>query len=141
MKKILFYNADKVLNIKDKKKLKSFLPVIFTDANKLLSSINYIFCSDSYLLGINQEFLNHDFFTDIITFDLSETNSPIIGEIYISIERVKDNASLLAKSFNEEIHRVIFHGSLHLCGYVDKSKQDIVKMRRAEDYYLSLYFN
>jgi rRNA maturation RNase YbeY len=141
MNKIQFYNGDKGLNIKNKKKLKSFLPVIFTDANKSLTSINYIFCSDSYLLGINQEFLKHDFFTDIITFDLSETNSPIIGEIYISIDRVKDNASLLAKSFNEEIHRVIFHGALHLCGYTDKRKQDIEKMRRAEDHYLSLYFN
>jgi rRNA maturation RNase YbeY len=140
MHKVEFYNNDRVLNIRNKKKLKAFLPVLFTDSNKLLHSINYIFCSDSYLLNINKEFLRHDFFTDIITFDLSEENNLIIGEIYISIDRVKDNAIYLNKSFNEEIHRVIFHGALHLCGYTDKKKKDIEIIRRAEDLYLNRYF-
>jgi rRNA maturation RNase YbeY len=141
MNTIHFHNADCILNIKNKKTLKRFLPILFTEANKSLDCINYIFCSDAYLLNINKEFLQHDYLTDILTFDLSNDKISIIGEIYISIDRVKDNASIFGKSFNEEMHRVIFHGALHLCGYKDKKINDIKTMRRAEDFYLAKYFN
>jgi len=90
------------------------------------------------LLEINQQFLNHDFYTDIITFDLSEKDSTQ-AEIYISIDRVKDNAKSLGTSFKSEIHRVIFHGALHLCGYKDKPGVEQVKMRQKEEFYLSKY--
>jgi rRNA maturation RNase YbeY len=141
MNSVQFYNADRVLNIKNKRKLKIFIPIIFNDSTKNLDNINYIFCSDEYLLGINKEFLQHDYFTDIITFDLSEDKNCIIGEIYISIDRVKENALMIGKSFVEEIHRVIFHGALHLCGYKDKKPKDIITMRSAENFYLTQYFN
>jgi probable rRNA maturation factor len=92
------------------------------------------------LLNLNQQFLKHDFYTDIITFDLSTTGKAKEGEIYISIDRVRDNAKKLNTSFNKELHRVIFHGALHLCGYKDKNKIQQQEMRKWENYYLELYF-
>ena len=136
---VQFHNADRNLILKDKKRLKLFLPLIFTDANKAVGTINYIFCSDHYLLQINNEFLQHDFYTDIITFNLSDKKKEITGEIYISIDRVKDNAQQLNQRYTNEIKRVIFHGALHLCGYKDKKPNDIKTIRRAEDYYLLRY--
>jgi probable rRNA maturation factor len=100
--------------------------------------VNYIFCSDHYLLQINKQFLQHDYFTDIITFDLSVTDV-IEAEIYISVDRVRDNASTLKVSFEDEILRVIIHGALHLCGYKDKKKSEIEKMRNREGHYMRLY--
>ena len=133
---VQFYNADRNLILKDKKRLKLFLPQIFTDSNKVLATVSYIFCSDDYLLQINNEFLQHDFYTDIITFNLSDNKKEITGEIYISIDRVKDNALQLKQHYTDEIKRVIFHGALHLCGYKDKNPNDIKTMRRAEDFYM-----
>ena len=106
---------------------------------KGLERLDYLFCSDSYLLEINRKFLNHDFYTDILTFDLSNNPKLTIGEIYISVDRVKENAMELSNSFKEEIHRVIFHGALHLCGYKDKLKADILIMRQMENRYLAKY--
>ena len=91
------------------------------------------------ILEINRQFLKHDFYTDIITFDLSEGSSTM-AEIYISIDRVKENASKMGVSFKSELHRVLFHGVLHLCGYKDKSARDIKIMREKEDFYLFQYF-
>jgi rRNA maturation RNase YbeY len=102
--------------------------------------LNYIFSSDKTLLNINRRYLKHDYYTDIITFDLSENSRQIIGEIYISVERVKDNAEKLRLSMVSELHRVIFHGALHLCGYNDKMKADMEKMRDREQHYLGKYF-
>ena len=136
---VQFYNADRNLILKDKKRLKLFLPQIFTDSNKVLATVSYIFCSDDYLLQINNEFLQHDFYTDIITFNLSDNKKEITGEIYISIDRVKDNALQLNIRYTDEIKRVIFHGALHLCGYKDKKPNDIKTMRRAEDFYMLKY--
>lgn len=110
---------------------------LMNEEGKSFASIDYIFCSDEYLLGINQRYLNHDDLTDIITFDLSENDENLKGEIYISIERVKDNSILFNASFREELARVVFHGALHLCGYKDKSKQDQVAIRLKEDFYLA----
>jgi probable rRNA maturation factor len=103
-------------------------------------SLTYVFCSDDYLLQINQQYLKHDFYTDIITFDLSPgKDSPVVGEIYISIDRVRENAKSMGITTQKELLRVIFHGALHLCGYKDKSGEDKTLMRKAEDRYLALF--
>lgn len=105
----------------------------------MLGSLNFVFCSDEELLAINKSYLKHDYYTDIITFELSEKGKPVEGEVYISIDRVVDNANSLRESINKELHRVVFHGVLHLCGYSDKRQNEAVKMRAAENKYLSLY--
>jgi rRNA maturation RNase YbeY len=116
--------------------LKRFLEEVVSDEKKELHQLNYIFCSDEYLLKINQDFLKHDDYTDIITFDLGD-GSQIKGEIYISVERVKENAILYkSPSFMKELFRVIIHGLLHLVGYGDKKKSESKVMRAKEDYYL-----
>ncbi len=102
--------------------------------------VNIIFCDDKFLLTLNLQFLHHDYYTDILSFPFSANGKPLIAEVYISTDRVKDNAKNLESSFREELHRVIFHGILHFCGYNDKSKTDIKKMRVAEDRYLASYF-
>ncbi len=101
--------------------------------------MNIIFCDDEYLLGLNRRFLHHDFFTDILSFPLSQANQPLIAEIYISVDRVYENAQTARSSFKEELHRVIFHGILHFCGYKDKLKADIKIMRSMEEKYLNAY--
>ena len=135
-----FFFADKNVALTDRTQLKSFIKSIFKKENKLASSLTYVFCSDEYLLDINKQFLQHDYYTDIITFDLSSTKGVIEGEVYISIDRVKDNASQLGTTIKNELHRVIFHGVLHLCGYKDKKPAAEKMMRAAEDKYLKLYF-
>ena len=136
--KVCFFFEHKKIRLENRNKLKTFIESIFKKEKKRLSSINYIFCSDKKLLEINRRFLKHDFYTDIITFNLSETNSAQ-AEIYISVDRVKDNAKKINTFIKLELHRVIFHGVLHLCGYKDKGKQEKVKMKRREDYYLKYY--
>jgi len=140
--KVNFYNADVFCRLEKKTELKTFVESIFNQESILFESLNFIFCSDEYLLDINRSFLQHDYYTDIITFDLSETkDNSVVGEIYISIDRVKENASSIDVPFKEELLRIIFHGVLHLCGYKDKSKLDIKEMRTKEDFYLSLFHN
>lgn len=120
--------------------LKSFITSLFKREKKRLAEIHYIFCSDDYLLEINRQHLQHDYYTDIITFDLSEPGQPINAEIYISVDRVRDNAGQFKTSLKNELHRVIFHGALHLCGYKDKRPKDQEVMRKMEDKYLAIYF-
>ena len=139
--KVQFFFADKNVTLTNRRRLKSFISSIFKKENKSASSLTYVFCSDEYLLDINKQFLQHDYYTDIITFDLSSTKEVIEGEVYISIDRVKDNASQLGTSVKKELHRVIFHGVLHLCGYKDKKPADEKIMRATEDKYLKLYFS
>lgn len=103
-----------------------------------LNHLNFIFCSDSYLLTINQRFLHHETFTDIITFDNGEGTKALEGDIFISIERVTENAGKLQTGFDEELHRVMVHGVLHLVGYSDKTLEQKTEMRKKEDAYLSL---
>ena len=105
---------------------------------KDLTHLNYIFCSDEYLLTINKQYLKHNTFTDIITFDHSEDKQLIEGDIFISVERVRSNAAELNTSFYDELHRVLIHGVLHLVGYKDKSAIQKAVMRKKEDAYLSL---
>ena len=120
--------------------LKAFIASIFRREKKALQKIDIIYCDDEYLLALNKRFLKHDFYTDILSFPLSEPHDPLIAETYISIDRVRENAENLGISFQKELHRVIFHGILHFCGYKDKSNADIRKMRKLEDKYLRSYF-
>lgn len=136
--KVCFFFEHSKFSLQKRTELKVFIESLFKKEKKNLSSINYIFCSDKKLLEINQQFLNHDYYTDIITFDLSESDSTQ-AEIYISVDRVKDNAKTIGTSFKSELHRVIFHGALHLCGYKDKSKAEALEMRGMEGYYLNKY--
>jgi probable rRNA maturation factor len=127
------------VSLEERTRLKQFIGTLFQKEKKKLAELQYIFCSDPYLLEINRQFLQHDFYTDIITFPLSDPGQPISGEIYISVDRVRDNAREFGSSFKKELHRVIFHGALHLCGYKDKSPRDEKLMREMEDKYLALY--
>lgn len=135
-----FHFLEPGLTLSDRSRLKLFIRSLFKKERKKLAGLNYIFCSDDYLLDINRQYLQHDYYTDIITFDLSEPGQPINAEIYISVERVRDNARQFNSTLKQEIHRVIFHGALHLCGYGDKKPKEAVLMRRMEDKYLSGYF-
>lgn len=138
---ISFSYADRQLSLSGKLKIRAFVSRIFDREGISLDDVSYVFCSDEYLLDINLRFLNHDYYTDIITFDLRDNSSqPVTGEIYISVDRVRDNATTLGTSFSAECLRVIFHGALHLCGYRDKTKREIGIMRNKEDEYLRLYF-
>lgn len=115
--------------------LKEWLEDIIISEGKKLGNINYIFCDDEYLLKINQDFLQHDYYTDIITFDKVRGRS-ISGEIFISLQRVKENAETLQKTYEEEKRRVIAHGILHLCGYKDKTLEEEKLMREKENFYI-----
>ncbi len=121
-------------------KLKSFLTHIIKHEGYVLESLSFVFCTDDFLLNINRQFLKHDYYTDVITFDYSIKSNKIYGEIYISIDRVKENAKSINTSYKNEIHRVIIHGLLHLCGYKDKTAKEVKTMRTKEDQYLSQYF-
>ena len=136
---IRFHSADKTFVFKGKNNLKAFIESIFKKEKKKVAGLDYIFCSDEYLLQINKDFLQHDYYTDIITFGLSPKDAPIEGEVYISLDRVKDNSKTLGTSYSDEALRVIFHGVLHLCGYKDKKKAEITLMREKEDYYIKLF--
>lgn len=136
MNRIKFRYADRRLNLPQKTTIRLFVETLFRKEKKKIATINYVFCSDEYLLNINRSFLQHDYYTDIITFGLSEPGEPIEAEIYISTDRVKDNAKQIGVSFQDEMLRVIFHGALHLCGYKDKKRADILLMRKKEDEYL-----
>ena len=137
---IHFIKHHKDFRLDNRKSLKQFLLTIFRKEATSFSSLNYIFCPDPFLLEINKDFLNHDFYTDIVTFNLAERNYPVQGEIYISIDRVKDNAKLLNEPYYKELHRVIFHGALHLCGFKDHSTGEKIEMRKKEDACLKSYF-
>jgi probable rRNA maturation factor len=139
VQKVFFSNADKVLRYPHKRAIKFFVEHLFQNEKKPLQRLDYVFCSDDYLIGINRRFLQHDYYTDIITFDLSAGTNVTMGEIYISLDRVKDNATELKVPFVRELERVVFHGALHLCGYKDKKKSEIANMRNLENHYMRLY--
>jgi len=115
-------------------------PVLIVDEGCVLGDITFVFCSDEELLGVNKEFLNHDYYTDIITFDYSE-GSVISGDLFISIDRVKENALSFNVQIMEELHRVAFHGVLHLLGYNDKTEAEVIIMRAKENHYLNKLFH
>jgi rRNA maturation RNase YbeY len=122
--------------LKNRTILKNWIKRTIERNNKQLGEISYIFCSDEQLLEINKEFLNHDYYTDIITFDYSEADI-VSGDLFISIDRIKDNAKTLDVSYQEELHRVIIHGILHLLGFKDKTDEESQNMRLLENECLS----
>lgn len=122
--------------LKNRTILKNWIKYTIEKNNKQIGEISYIFCSDEQLLEINKEFLNHDYYTDIITFDYSESDI-ISGDLFISIDRIKDNAKTLGISYQEELHRVIIHGILHLLGFKDKTDEESQNMRLLENECLS----
>jgi rRNA maturation RNase YbeY len=139
--KVHFFSNDIPARLKNTATLKHFIELIFKSEMKNLESINYIFCSDRVILEINKKHLNHDFYTDVITFDLSPDSKAISAEVYVSIERIRDNAKQLGHSIKSELHRVLFHAALHLCGYNDKKKKEKEIMRKMENELLAKYFN
>jgi len=119
--------------------LKLFLEKQMKKEGIKIERLQYVFCSDKYLLGMNKEYLNHDYYTDIISFDLSEIKGQLIGDIYISVDRVKENAKIHQSTQGNELLRVIFHGALHFCGYKDKKPADAKLIRSMEDKWLRAY--
>jgi rRNA maturation RNase YbeY len=131
----------KKTNLQNRSNLKIFLKYIAKKENTRIKDLNIIFCSDEFLLDINRSYLNHDYNTDIITFEISKDKNGITAELYISVDSVFKNSIDYQSTKKNELHRVIFHGVLHLCGYKDKSKVDTTLMRSKEDKYLKQYFN
>lgn len=137
---IYFHFLAPINGFRKRSRLKQFLFRELRSARKRLTRLDYVFCDDDYLLKINQKHLGHNDYTDIITFNLANDSSPIEGEVYISIPRVRDNALQFDTTFQQELHRVIFHGLLHLIGFEDKTTQEKEMMRREEDHRLGKYF-
>lgn len=137
---IQYCNEDVSVPKFQKRKINGWIKDTIISEGKLPGDISFIFCSDSYLLEINKKYLNHDYYTDIITFDYVENNI-ISGDIFISCERVKENSKVFNTEFLNELYRIIIHGVLHLCGYKDESKKDKLLMTKKEDLYLNLVLN
>jgi probable rRNA maturation factor len=138
-KRLVRFHVLQPFSFNEKKQLKQAVTELMDNEGRDFESLDYIFCSDEYLLEINQKYLEHDDLTDIITFDLSDSPRLIKGEIYISVERIQDNSLLFNTSFRDELARVVFHGALHLCGYKDKGKKEQAEMRAKENYYLEKF--
>jgi rRNA maturation RNase YbeY len=121
-----------------KKELKRFVKELVAHEGKQLKELSLVFTDDEYLLEVNKQYLNHDYFTDVITFDYSDFPN-VSGDVMISLDRVKDNAQSMNLDFETELYRVVFHGALHLCGYKDKKKEDAALMRSKEDFYIQMF--
>lgn len=139
MASLQFFSEDISFKPPHPRKTKSWIKQTIAKEKKTPGDLNFIFCSDDYLLQINIQYLDHQTYTDIITFDNSEDPKIIEGDIFISVDRVRENASKFSRPFEEELRRVIIHGVLHLIGYSDKTAAQKTAMRRKEDAYLSLY--
>ena len=139
MNKIYIYGADKLAVVENRKAIKELLLSLFNEENTDLDKLTYIFCSDEYLLEINKNYLDHDTLTDVITFPLSEEGKPVYGEVYLSTDRVKENAKTFKVEYQNELLRVMIHGALHLCGYTDKTKASKLQMCEREDHYLNKF--
>ena len=134
---ISFFAEDIDFTLKQKQKIRQWITATAkAEGLSRIGELNFIFCSDDYLLDINKQYLNHDTYTDIVTFDNSEQEEVVAGDIFISIERVRDNAQKFGVAEWDELCRVIIHGVLHLCGYLDKTKKDKALMTEKEDEYL-----
>ena len=134
---IHYFTEDISFTLKHKTIIRNWLKETITAEGYQLQELNFIFCSDEYLLGINQQYLDHDTYTDVITFDNSEELKTIVADIFISIDRIRENAAEFSKDFQNELCRVMVHGTLHLLGYTDKSKADKAGMTAKEDHYLA----
>lgn len=138
MSQINFFNEDIDFILENSSIISNWITGIIEDNSFTISQLNYIICSDNYLLEINRSYLSHDYLTDIITFDNSDEANVIESDIFISLDRVKDNAQKLSTSFSTEFNRVLIHGVLHLLGWDDKSQEDKAEMREKEEACLSL---
>ena len=135
-----FFSEDCKFNVEDSQRYQDWIELTSKEENIEPETINIIFCSDNYILNVNNEYLQHDYFTDIITFDYSEEQDDvkhISGDLFISIDTVHSNADAYSVSFREELDRAVIHGILHLIGYKDKSIEEQKQMREKEDYYLN----
>ena len=139
LSRIRFHHQGVVFNFPQRKAMKRTLLRLVKTEGQRLDLVNYIFCTDESLLEINRTHLNHDYLTDIISFPYSATVEPISGDIFISVERVKENAKAYSVPFKEELARVIFHGMLHFVGYMDKTPRESKLMREKEEYYLKIW--
>ena len=137
MAKITFFTEEIQYTLKQKTKIRSWIEATITNEGYQLEELNFILCSDEYLLRINQDFLSHDDYTDVITFDHSEELKTIAGDIFISLERIKENAASFGSTILDELCRVMIHGTLHLLGYKDKTKAAKTLMTAKEDFYLA----
>jgi probable rRNA maturation factor len=137
MPTIQFFEEDITFKLKNKTQVRQWINETIIAEGYKLKELTYIFCSDAYLLQINQQYLDHNTYTDIVTFDNSEIDHIIIGDIFISVDRIRENATKFEVTEATELHRVIIHGALHLLGYKDKSAVDKKKMTQKEDFYLS----
>jgi probable rRNA maturation factor len=138
MPSINFFEEDIRFKLKNKTRLKQWIKATIEAEGYILKELNYIFCSDQYLLQINQQYLDHDTYTDIVTFDNSDVDKIIVGDIFISIDRIRENAIKFNSGEVNELHRVIIHGALHLLGYQDKKAESKKIMTQKEDHYLDL---
>ena len=133
-----FYEDDFNLSL-NKKEVRFWIKNVVKKENKKLSYLNFVFCTDSYLLGLNQKYLKHNSLTDVIAFDFSESKKTIEGDVYISVDRVKENAKKYSPSFKKELLRVLLHGVLHLIGYKDKTKEQKKIMASKENVFVSVF--
>lgn len=134
---ITFHNEDIKFNLKNKRFLKSWIKDSTQNESYSVGNLTYVFCSDEYLLNMNKEHLNHDYYTDIITFNYN-VEKQVSGDFFISIDRIDENATQQNNKFTDELHRVLIHGVLHLVGYNDKTDLQQAEMTSREDYYLNL---
>lgn len=141
MHKIYFFSADKPIPLKSRKSTKNLIQRIFFSESKMFRKVSFVFCSDEYLLKINTQYLKHNYYTDVITFTISLPGDAIESEIYISVDRIKENAKTYNVLYQNELLRVIIHGVLHLCGYNDQKPLSKQIMKKKEDLYLQLNIN
>ena len=139
MASVSFYSADVSIPIKHRAKVRKLIIHLFAEERTPLQTLSFIFCSDKYLLRLNKKHLNRDYYTDVITFDISNPSEQMVGEVYLSTERIKENAKAYNETYEKELLRVMIHGALHLCGYKDKTTVAEKKMRVKEEYYLQLF--
>jgi probable rRNA maturation factor len=137
--KIRFNFVEQTFRFPERTKLKVFILELFKKERVPVAEVNYIFCADEYLGQINKDFLKHNTYTDIITFQYNAEGEPAQSDIYISVDRVRENAKKFEVPFLHELYRVVFHGALHLCGYNDKKDKETKEMTTMEDYYLNRY--
>ena len=140
MSQIWFHNEETPFNLTGKNQVKRWLKKVAEEEQRKIGTLNIIFCSDHYLLETNKNFLNHDYYTDIITFDHSEQNDELSGDLFISTDRIMEFSKTHNIEFVDELHRVIVHGVLHLAGHNDKTDGQKTEMRKLENHYLALRF-
>ena len=139
MASVSFYSADVPIPVKQRKMIRKLIVELFAKEQTPFESLSFIFCSDEYLLQLNKKYLNHDYYTDVITFDLPNPSDQVVGEVYLSSERIKENAKAHDEAYQKELLRVMIHGALHLCGYKDKTRIAEKRMRLKEESYLHLF--